>query len=142
MSYTQDLLYGLNIIVMLSLYQILQCQRIHRLVIRPAKHLVIQLQLRIGIYLRKEIEPLPGLLRSWVYGQVQWVYGLCYVVAGECALSLRDSVHVTPVLGRYRFSALCTDDATLSDHFLKIVLRIWHIKVRTVFTSYDPLCLG
>lgn len=136
-----NILYIRYRIIVLSCHKIFQRKRIDRFVIRPSKHFIVQLKLWIVIDLRHEIVPFPRLICYRIYGQMQGMCRLTYMVPRKCSLSLWYGMYEASVLRSDRFSAFSAYQSLIPQHFQQILLRIWYIKVVTVLTLYYPLSL-
>lgn len=136
-----NILYIRYRIIVLSRYKIFQRKRIDRFVIRPSKHFIVQLKFWIIIDFGHEIIPFPRLICYRIYGQMQGMRRLTYMVPRKCSLSLWYGMYETAVLRSDRFSAFSAYQSLISQHFQQILIRIWHIKVVTVLTLYNPLSL-
>lgn len=126
---------------MLGCNKITQCQRIDRLVIRPAENFVVHTQLGITVDFSQKVVPFSRLIGSLIDRKVQRMYRLPYMVARESELSLRYGMYEASVMRKHSASAPGTHKTVLSKHSKKIVLWIRYIEMVAVRASYYPLCL-
>lgn len=126
---------------MLGCNKITQCQRIDRLVIRPAENFIVHTQLGITVDFSQKVVPFSRLIGSLIDRKMQRMYRLPYMVARESELPLRYGMYEASVMRKHSASAPGTYKAVLSKHSKKIVLWIRYIEMVAVRASYYPLCL-
>lgn len=126
---------------MLGCNKITQCQRIDRLVVRPAENFIVHTQLGITVDFSQKVVPFSRFIGSLIDRKVQRMYRLPYMVAGESELPLRDGMYEASVMWKHSASALGTHKAVLPEHSKKIVLWIRYVEMVAVCASYYPLCL-
>lgn len=141
MSYSKNVLYSLYFVIMLCSYQITQCQRIDRLVIRPAEDFIIHSQLGITVDFSQKVVPFSRLTCCFIYSQVQRMYRLTDMVARKGELALWNSVNEPAVVRIYGSSAFRAHKTVLSKHAKQVMLWIRNVEVLAVCTSDYPLCL-
>ena len=126
---------------MLGRNKITQCQRIDRLVIRPAENFIVHTQLGITVDFSQKVVPFSRFIGSLIDRKMQRMYRLPYMVARESELPLRYGMYEASVMRKHSASAPGTHKAVLSKHTKKIVLWIRYIEMVAMCTSYYPLCL-
>lgn len=126
---------------MLGCNKIAQCQRIDRLVIRPAENFIVHTQLGITVDFSQKVVPFSRFIGSLVDRKMQRMYRLPYMVAWESELSLRYGMYEASVMRKHSASASGTHKTVLSKHTKKIVLWIGYVEMVAMCASYYPLCL-
>jgi len=121
--------------------KITQCQRIDRLVIRPAENFIVYTQLGITVDFSQKVVPFSRFIGSLIDRKVQRMYWLPYMVARESELSLRYGMYEASVMWKHSASAPGTHKAVLSKHSKKIVLWIRYVEMVAMCASYYPLRL-
>lgn len=130
-----------KLILVLSIYEIFEIQRVYSLVERPAKNLIVQLQFLICVDFLQQIIPLSVLACYRIFYQVQWMHCLGNMVTRKLPLQAWYSVYKTPLLWRYISATLGADNSFFTKHLEKIMLGVWYIVVVAVTAFYDPLSL-
>lgn len=126
---------------MLSCNKITQCQRIDRLVVRPAENFIVHTQLGITVDFSQKVVPFSRFIGSLIDRKMQRMNRLPYMVARESELPLRYGMYEASVMRKHSASAPGTHKAVLPKHSKKIVLWIGYIEMVAVCASYYPLCL-